>query len=151
MTTKNPRQPDEFLTIAELAAWLKIPTQTLYGWNSRGGGPKVTKVGRHVRYRRSDVEAWLDGTTPPRMTNAQVAETILARLALTHGPTINYSHEWLNTDEHIDPEGWKIKQAYALITGAARTCVALGDLDDTWRKSPELNALINTIAARITL
>lgn len=60
MLTKNPHRVDELLTIAEAAAWLKIPTQTLYGWNSRGGGPKVTKVGRHVRYRRRDVEAWLE-------------------------------------------------------------------------------------------
>jgi predicted DNA-binding transcriptional regulator AlpA len=42
----------------ELATELKIPVSTLYVWRSRGQGPKSFKAGRHVRYRRSSINAW---------------------------------------------------------------------------------------------
>ena len=50
---------DDWLTVQELAAWLKIPEATLYAWRSRGSGPRGAKIGRHVRYRRAEVEEWL--------------------------------------------------------------------------------------------
>ncbi|MCP2359688.1 putative DNA-binding transcriptional regulator AlpA [Nonomuraea thailandensis] len=31
---------------------------TVYAWNSRGGGPRYMKIGKHVRYKLADVEAW---------------------------------------------------------------------------------------------
>lgn len=48
------------LTPEELAAHLKIPVSTIYAWRYKGRGPKGSKVGRHVRYKRADVEAWLE-------------------------------------------------------------------------------------------
>ncbi|CAM3224294.1 helix-turn-helix transcriptional regulator [Tsukamurella hominis] len=52
-----------WLTRAELAARWKIPVQTLAGWAASGKsgpqyGPAFTKLGRHVRYRLADIEAW---------------------------------------------------------------------------------------------
>ncbi|WP_430378437.1 helix-turn-helix transcriptional regulator [Streptomyces sp. B1-3] len=44
----------------KLAEHLDVPVKTIYGWNYKGTGPKFSKVGRHVRYRPQDVEAWLD-------------------------------------------------------------------------------------------
>lgn len=46
---------------AELAAFLggEFPEKTLANWRSQGSGPKFLKIGRHVRYRSADVEAWL--------------------------------------------------------------------------------------------
>ena len=52
-------EPDEFLTIGELAARLRKPVNTLYRWNSRNEGPAYLRVGRTVLYRRTDVEKWL--------------------------------------------------------------------------------------------
>jgi excisionase family DNA binding protein len=49
----------ELLTSDELSAELKIPKGTLNNWASQGLGPAFVKVGRHRRYRREDVEAWL--------------------------------------------------------------------------------------------
>jgi predicted DNA-binding transcriptional regulator AlpA len=49
---------EEFLTVNELAAWFKVPVQTVYSWNSKGTGPKPLKFGRHVRYRRSEALRW---------------------------------------------------------------------------------------------
>lgn len=55
-TIDRPR----LLTIGELAAYLSVPVSTLYVWRTNGDGPRGMKVGRHVRYRPEDVEAWLD-------------------------------------------------------------------------------------------
>lgn len=40
--------------------FLDVPVGTLANWRYQGRGPRFVKVGRHVRYRRSDVEAWLE-------------------------------------------------------------------------------------------
>lgn len=47
----------------QLTEYLGIPKATLSQWRHRGVGPKWTRVGRHVRYRWSDVDAWLDSQT----------------------------------------------------------------------------------------
>jgi predicted DNA-binding transcriptional regulator AlpA len=36
-----------------------VPVTTLYAWRCRGQGPPSYKVGRHLRYRASEVEEWL--------------------------------------------------------------------------------------------
>jgi excisionase family DNA binding protein len=50
---------DELLTLGEVAELLRVPDATLRYWRHRGTGPESFKIGRHVRYRRSDVRAWL--------------------------------------------------------------------------------------------
>lgn len=54
---------DRLMTLAELAEMLGIPVNTLYGWRCRGEGPPGYRIGRHVRYRRSAVESWLETQT----------------------------------------------------------------------------------------
>lgn len=54
------RTPEPLLSIEELAEWLSKPVGTLYQWRATNRGPRGIKVGGHVRYRRSDVEAWLE-------------------------------------------------------------------------------------------
>jgi excisionase family DNA binding protein len=46
------------LTIRDLAERVGVPEQTVYQWNSRGGGPPYMKIGRHVRFRLADVVEW---------------------------------------------------------------------------------------------
>lgn len=60
MTTASAAVRAVYLTPDELAAMLNVPKATLYQWNRRGSGPAYMHLGRHVRYRLSDVEAWLD-------------------------------------------------------------------------------------------
>ncbi len=48
------------MTALEVAEYLEIPIATLYGWRTKGDGPTAIKVGRHLRYRSSDVERWLE-------------------------------------------------------------------------------------------
>ena len=44
-----------------LAEMLDVPKKTIYEWHSRADadGPPAHKIGRHLRYRLADVEAWL--------------------------------------------------------------------------------------------
>jgi excisionase family DNA binding protein len=59
----------DFLTTAEVAAILRVPTETVRYWRHLGKGPKAFKIpgGRRVLYARDDFDAWLDaeqGTEP---------------------------------------------------------------------------------------
>lgn len=47
-------------TVEEVSDYLGVPIDTLYVWRSRGKGPRAGKVGKHLRYRWDDVEAWFD-------------------------------------------------------------------------------------------
>lgn len=44
----------------EVAQYLGVPVATLANWRHRNAGPPNYRVGRHVRYRMSDVEQWLE-------------------------------------------------------------------------------------------
>ncbi|WP_320783842.1 helix-turn-helix domain-containing protein [Streptomyces sp. CRN 30] len=55
--------PRPLATPEEIAVYCGVPVATVYQWSSRGGGPKLIKVGRHLRARWDDVEAWLDSNT----------------------------------------------------------------------------------------
>lgn len=57
---------DELLQPPDLAEWLQIPLATIYQWRARGVGPRACKIGRHLRYRRSDVERWIESNADPR-------------------------------------------------------------------------------------
>lgn len=43
----------------ELAEMLGVSEQTIYSWRHQGLGPLGFKVGRHLRFRRTDIEAWI--------------------------------------------------------------------------------------------
>ncbi|WP_159500028.1 AlpA family transcriptional regulator [Microbacterium sp. 18062] len=47
------------LSLAELAARLGVPVQTLYDLRSQGRGPRAFRVGRHLKVRAREVDAWL--------------------------------------------------------------------------------------------
>ena len=51
--------PKEWLTTAEVAEYLNESIHTLYSWNSRGGGPPRYRLGKGLRYRRSEVDQWI--------------------------------------------------------------------------------------------
>jgi excisionase family DNA binding protein len=69
-TEKPPRDVEEpgevanseshnVLSIQEVAKLLNVPVSTIYGWKRRGEGPPYYKVGRKLRYRKSDARKWL--------------------------------------------------------------------------------------------
>jgi excisionase family DNA binding protein len=53
--------PDDRLwSVPETAAYLGVPTSTLYLWRSEGRGPASRRVGKRLRYRPEDVKAWVE-------------------------------------------------------------------------------------------
>lgn len=65
-TTTNTRDTtdtrdglDAVLTLSELAAGLRVRVQTIYDLRSQGRGPRGFRVGRELRFRASEIDAWL--------------------------------------------------------------------------------------------
>lgn len=51
--------PEEhLLSPKDIASRYGIPVQSVYLWRTKGTGPRGFTVGRHVRYRLTDVLAW---------------------------------------------------------------------------------------------
>ncbi|NED35566.1 helix-turn-helix domain-containing protein [Streptomyces sp. SID8499] len=57
------QQRRKLATAQDIADYCGVPIGTVYQWSSRGGGPKLIKVGKHLRARWDDVEKWLDANT----------------------------------------------------------------------------------------
>jgi excisionase family DNA binding protein len=51
---------EELLTQKQLADELQVSLRTLERWRQEGSGPAFIRVGRSPRYRRSDIDAWLE-------------------------------------------------------------------------------------------
>lgn len=52
---------DRLMNEIEAAHYLALSHRTLQTWRVKGGGPRFMRLGSAVRYRRSDLEAWLSG------------------------------------------------------------------------------------------
>ena len=50
---------DGVLSLSELCAQLQVSTQTIYDLRSQGRGPRGFRVGRELRFRVSEIDAWL--------------------------------------------------------------------------------------------
>ncbi|WP_223626698.1 AlpA family transcriptional regulator [Microbacterium sp. EST19A] len=62
MTITNEALP-ELATRQQVALYTQTSVPTLARWAAEGVGPKVTKLGGVVRYRREDVLAWIAAST----------------------------------------------------------------------------------------
>lgn len=64
MHTTTDTNPDQLMTETEAAEVLCYSVRALQNWRHRGGGPRFVKVSsRSVRYRRSDLLAWIEAKT----------------------------------------------------------------------------------------
>lgn len=54
---------DDMLTLQEACRLLRVPEGTLRYWRHLGCGPRSFKIGRHVRYWRTDLILWLSEQT----------------------------------------------------------------------------------------
>jgi excisionase family DNA binding protein len=66
MDISKPEPIEPLLTLDDVVAYLGIPKNTLYRWRVDGEGPRAMKIGKHLRYRRSELEAWLEKNTDER-------------------------------------------------------------------------------------
>ncbi len=54
---------DDLLGVKELAAEFHVSPATVYGWRTRGRGPRAIKVGGLLRFRRSEIDRWLEANS----------------------------------------------------------------------------------------
>lgn len=56
----------QLLTIDQVAVQLQLSVRTLRDWRVKGKGPPARTLGEgvqpRIRYRQSDVDAWLEGS-----------------------------------------------------------------------------------------
>lgn len=57
-----------WMTLSDLSQYLAIPENTLRRWRSAGTGPPARKFGRHLRYGREEVAAWIEDQSPSART-----------------------------------------------------------------------------------
>jgi excisionase family DNA binding protein len=64
---------EPLLSIETLAEYVGVPVVTIYRWRTEGKGPCAVRIGRHLKFALSDVQAWLEtvretqpGTEPGR-------------------------------------------------------------------------------------
>ena len=50
---------DDLMKVGETADYLRVKPKTLHNWRSRGVGPPAVKAVGGLRYRRGDVDRWL--------------------------------------------------------------------------------------------
>lgn len=48
------------MSAQEVAAYLDVPVKTIYAWRYHGEGPRGFRVGRHLRFKWRDVDAWVN-------------------------------------------------------------------------------------------
>lgn len=61
MPDSHTTEPDEALTAQEVARILRVTPAALRQWRYKRVGPPWIRLGKLVRYRRSDLTAWLAG------------------------------------------------------------------------------------------
>jgi len=57
---RTPHANDELLTIKEVAEIVRVPEATLRYWRHLGTGPRSFRIGRSVRYWKTEVALWLE-------------------------------------------------------------------------------------------
>lgn len=58
MTTRDTDDP--LMNTAQAAHYLSYSTDSLAHWRCKGVGPTYLKIGGRIRYRKSDLEAFLN-------------------------------------------------------------------------------------------
>jgi excisionase family DNA binding protein len=146
----NEAQPteEEFLTVAEVAARLKLTRQTIRNWIDRGELPAVRVGRRRVRVRRSDLDQFIEaGSTlepepdePPATEASEPPEPNAseARAAITPEPP-----ESPGTPLDVPPVDPMMAQARERIAAAFGAALAV----ESGHTPAELAAALRTLAA----
>ena len=58
-------QTENLMSLEDVADYLGVPVRTVYAWRATSKGPRGFRVGKYVRYKASDVSAWLDRQADP--------------------------------------------------------------------------------------
>lgn len=60
LNEKGTAVTDHLLSITDLAELLGVPVATVRWWLHQGTGPAYYKLGRHPKFRLSDIDRWLE-------------------------------------------------------------------------------------------
>ncbi len=55
-----PVTEDRLLSVEDLAELLGVPQKSIYVWRAKGEGPPAARIGRYLRWRRVDVDRWVE-------------------------------------------------------------------------------------------
>ena len=50
---------NKLLTVTDLADYLSVPVNTVYQWRKTGKGPNGYRIGKYIRFRADEVDAWI--------------------------------------------------------------------------------------------
>jgi excisionase family DNA binding protein len=81
--TQEVDKSEKFLTVPEVASILSVKQSTVYQWAKSGEIPHY-RLGRIVRFKRKDVEAWVEGFRKERVGEEKKAREILR--VVSRGP-----------------------------------------------------------------
>jgi excisionase family DNA binding protein len=51
---------EEWLSPAQVAELFGLPVKSIYEWSTKRTGPPKYRIGRHLRFKRSEVNEWAD-------------------------------------------------------------------------------------------
>lgn len=76
----NDTVKDDWLNLGEAAALLGVHPSTLRAWSDRGDIPAHRTSGQHRRFRRADIESWVDSRREAHVSPGQLlVENVLGR------------------------------------------------------------------------
>jgi excisionase family DNA binding protein len=55
----------DWMSTEDVSEEFRVPVATIYQWNYSGTGPPRYRLGRHVRFLRSEVTAWAQSRRVP--------------------------------------------------------------------------------------
>ena len=63
------------MTVADLAAMLNTSQRSIYRFSAEGKIPRPARLGQQPRWRRAEVEAWIEAGMPSRKQWEAIATT----------------------------------------------------------------------------
>lgn len=51
---------EDLWSVRDVARFLGVPVPTIYAWRHRRAGPPAFRLGKHLRFRPSEVAEWLE-------------------------------------------------------------------------------------------
>ena len=68
---------DEIMTVSEVAEYLRLNPQTVYR-KAKAGELPVVRIGRAIRFRRSELESWLKGLSRTGFSSVEAEGTLVS-------------------------------------------------------------------------
>jgi excisionase family DNA binding protein len=91
----NIEPSSAWVGLSEAAKMLGVHPATVRGWADRGSLPFQRTPGGHRRFRRSDLEQWMEGQNPPPNTEAQLlVQSAMGRARIEIGEGQLSENDW---------------------------------------------------------